>query len=345
MSLAGLVQYNNSSDEDEESPHHPINKTNSSSSEENEKSEESSSSSGEESPSNSKNGNSDRENKVSKITKRRNRLVDMSISAVSDDDQEEEENSSKSVEYSPEKDEESNFSKGYTEYDPRGYPKTPKECMQRAIEMARQVQNMEPGKILIPPPVKKKLDSKSQEKFKDFRSRQEIAGSDFNHNLETRKAFLNPSCYHHLKKLCGVKEFGTNQPPEVFDPQYWRKQPDYQVIQRIQRAEYTRRSAVQAAKEKNTKVEHVVGTAKKSYAAAVAAAVISGSGGGSKPGSRQNSGEPRSKKSKWDKTTSDMNLLASNKARSGYPFSVTTSSNASKTSIPAIGKLGQAHGK
>lgn len=41
---------------------------------------------------------------------------------------------------------------------------------------------------------------------------------DMNKVIQERKDFRNPSIYEKLIQYCGINEFGTNYPPEKYDP-------------------------------------------------------------------------------------------------------------------------------
>ena len=53
-------------------------------------------------------------------------------------------------------------------------------------------------------------------------------GRNTNDEIQRRKAFRNPSIYEKLILHCGIDEFGTNLPPEIFDPNLFRKKDTHE---------------------------------------------------------------------------------------------------------------------
>lgn len=47
-------------------------------------------------------------------------------------------------------------------------------------------------------------------------------GRNMNDEIQKKKSFRNPSIYEKLILHCGIDEFGTNLPPEIFDPNRFR---------------------------------------------------------------------------------------------------------------------------
>lgn len=53
-------------------------------------------------------------------------------------------------------------------------------------------------------------------------------GRDMNDEIQKKKSFRNPSIYEKLILHCGIDEFGTNLPPEIFDPNQFRKKETHE---------------------------------------------------------------------------------------------------------------------
>lgn len=189
---------------------------------------------------------------------------------------------------------------------------------QCVIDYARLWAQTPPDELELPPLSKQECPASLQQKVikqinmygKDDRLVQQI---------KARKDFRNPSIYEKLLIRCKINERGTNIPKEDYNPDFWMKQPTYEDLARVQREVYQKMKE----SEKKTKVEHVTGTAKK-------------------PSSRPSSAEPKTKKSKWDKTSSGDSLAKQaqhNNANAKYPYNVVTTAAANKTSIPGVGQL------
>jgi len=186
-----------------------------------------------------------------------------------------------------------------------------------AVTFTMKLQEMNPDEFELPPEPEGRCSEDLQKKINQLIIKKNKENCSLNKMLQSRKDFRNPSIYDKLLLICKIDERGTNFPKDDFDPDFWNKQPTYEDLARKQREEYAKRD-----KEKKAKVEHVTATAKKSS---------------SRPGSR----EP-AKKSKWDNVGTDSHMLKSMPippVTTKYPFTVTTTSSSSKTSIPALGHL------
>ncbi|KAI1289340.1 SAP30-binding protein [Halotydeus destructor] len=129
--------------------------------------------------------------------------------------------------------------------------------------------------IVIPGPPSGQCPEELTEKV-SMLCRKAMAGQDLNRNIQERKSFRNPSIYEKLVAFCDIDEFGTNYPPETYDPHDWQPTSYYEDLARQQKEEMDRH---EKEKKEKSKVDFVTGTVKK--------ATVSGSL------------EPK-RKSKWD---------------------------------------------
>lgn len=73
----------------------------------------------------------------------------------------------------------------------------------------------------LPPEPKGKCAPELQEKINTFYERMRTHNLDMTRVIEERKDFRNPSIYEKLIQFCDIDEFGTNYPPEIYDPLRW----------------------------------------------------------------------------------------------------------------------------
>lgn len=76
--------------------------------------------------------------------------------------------------------------------------------------------------IQIPEAPNKQCSNELTQKVIDFHNKMK-QGMDMNKSIHSRKAFRNPSIYEKLISFCNIDEFGTNLPPEIFDPNQFRE--------------------------------------------------------------------------------------------------------------------------
>lgn len=183
-----------------------------------------------------------------------------------------------------------------------------------ALAFAKKIQNLQgEDDIELPPEPDGVCSPALQSKIKMLYEKKIRGGENLIYAIQSRKDFRNPSIYEKFLLLLGIEERGTNFPKSDFDPDFWRKQPSYADLSRVQREDMAKRE-----KEKKTKVEFVTGTAKK-------------------PNSRPGSSEP-AKRTKWDKPAPGVD------ASRVVPI-ITSQNNASLSassvtkSIPAVGDL------
>uniref|UniRef100_A0A1B6DMQ4 SAP30-binding protein n=1 Tax=Clastoptera arizonana TaxID=38151 RepID=A0A1B6DMQ4_9HEMI len=149
-------------------------------------------------------------------------------------------------------------------------------------ESERQKSNVEGNDdIQLPPEPSGRCSNELQDKISRYYDKMVTSGLDMNYIIQQRKDFRNPSIYEKLIQFCSIKEFGTNYSPEIYDPLRWGKESYYEELAKVQKTEMDRR---EKERKEKTKVEFVVGTAKRST-------------GGSNPGSET---DDKKRKTKWD---------------------------------------------
>lgn len=134
---------------------------------------------------------------------------------------------------------------------------------------------------LLPPEPSGCCSRELQEKVANLVRDRLRTGADMNGQLKNRKHFRNPSIYEKLLGYCNINEFGTNCPPELYDPTIWGEQSFYEELAKVQKEDMERR---EKERKERTKVEVVTVTKK----------LDSSSSAASGDASKQN------KRSKWD---------------------------------------------
>ncbi|XP_037073046.1 SAP30-binding protein-like [Pollicipes pollicipes] len=112
---------------------------------------------------------------------------------------------------------------------------------------------------LIPSEPAGRCSKDLQEMVAKLCQERERTGADMNDRLRSHKDFRNPSIYEKLITFCDIDEFGTNYPPELYDPSIWGKQSYYDDLARVQKEDMERR---EKERKERTKVEVVTGTKK-----------------------------------------------------------------------------------
>ncbi|KAI9576049.1 hypothetical protein GQX74_013749 [Glossina fuscipes] len=112
----------------------------------------------------------------------------------------------------------------------------------------------------LPPEAKSKPLPELTEKVKHLYEKMETSNMDMNCVIQQRKEFRNPSIYEKLIQFCDINEFGTNYPPEVYDPLRWGPESYYEELDRMQRVEMTKR---QKERKDKDKIEQVSALARK----------------------------------------------------------------------------------
>lgn len=112
----------------------------------------------------------------------------------------------------------------------------------------------------LPPEPKSKPLPELTEKIKQLYEKMETNNMDMNRIIQQRKEFRNPSIYEKLIQFCDINEFGTNYPPEIYDPLQWGNESFYEELARVQKNEMVKR---QKEKKDTDKIEQVSALARK----------------------------------------------------------------------------------
>ena len=112
-------------------------------------------------------------------------------------------------------------------------------------------------KFSLPPEPKGKPSADSVEHINNLFKKMESSNMDMNQIIQQRKEFRNPSIYDKLIQFCDINEFGTNYPPEVYDPLQWGKAGDYQELARLQDIEMLKRQKERKDTDKTEQAKKV----------------------------------------------------------------------------------------
>lgn len=112
----------------------------------------------------------------------------------------------------------------------------------------------------LPPEPKGKCPQELQEKINLLHEKMKLHNMDMNRVIQERKEFRNPSIYEKLISFCDINEFGTNYPPEIYDPLQWGPESFYEELAKAQKIEMDRR---EKDRKDNSKVELALAAAKK----------------------------------------------------------------------------------
>lgn len=93
----------------------------------------------------------------------------------------------------------------------------------------------------LPPEPKGKCAVELQDKINLLYEKMKNTNMDMNRVIQERKEFRNPSIYEKLIQFCDINEFGTNYPPEIYDPLQWGPESYYEELAKAQKVEMDRR--------------------------------------------------------------------------------------------------------
>jgi hypothetical protein len=79
-------------------------------------------------------------------------------------------------------------------------------------------------------------------------------------DIQQSRNFRNPYLSENLIQFCGINEFGSNYPAQVYDHSRWEKKPSYEDLARRQNAEMDRRAKERKDKKK---VQFLSGTKRR----------------------------------------------------------------------------------
>ncbi|XP_013410616.1 SAP30-binding protein [Lingula anatina] len=187
-----------------------------------------------------------------------------------------------------------------------------------ASSLSRSVQHLSEDEIQIPPEPPGRCSRELQDRIAGLFDLMNRTGVDMNDKIQREKDFRNPSIYAKLVEFCEIDEKGTNYPPDIFDPHFWGKESYYDELAKVQKVEMDKK---EREKKEKTKVEFVVGTAKKS----------------TEP-------DDKKRKSKWDAQPQVLSTarptVITTTVLNPPVVSVTTSSTGAKTTvISAVGSI------
>lgn len=159
------------------------------------------------------------------------------------------------------------------------------------ISFHRTLEGLSPDEIVIPPEPKGQCSRELREKIAKYHARM-LVGDDMIGTIERRKDFRNPSIYEKLIAYCDIDEFGSNYPPELYDPHKYGPESYYEKLNDKQKEEMDKYE-----KEKKDKIRVEVVTATVNRPKSVASS---------------SSSDQKAKKSKWDdpKNSSNAALAA-----------------------------------
>uniref|UniRef100_A0A1I8NTW2 SAP30-binding protein n=1 Tax=Stomoxys calcitrans TaxID=35570 RepID=A0A1I8NTW2_STOCA len=112
----------------------------------------------------------------------------------------------------------------------------------------------------LPPEPKGKPLPELTDKINQLYEKMETNNMDMNRIIQQRKEFRNPSIYEKLIQFCDINEFGTNYPPEIYDPLQWGVESFYEELALVQKNEMVKR---QKEKKDSGKIEQVSALARK----------------------------------------------------------------------------------
>lgn len=107
-----------------------------------------------------------------------------------------------------------------------------------------------------PPPPTGPPDPALIEKIKEYHEFKR-SGRSINRNLRKLKSFQNPDILGKLVKHCNIQQYGSNYPPELFNPYGYKDTDFYEQIGKSQEQLAINR---QEAQSKRTRVEFVSGS-------------------------------------------------------------------------------------
>jgi len=116
--------------------------------------------------------------------------------------------------------------------------------------------------VKLPPEPAGNCSRELQEKIEKMWRRKVEEKIDFNHMIQNKKAFRNPSIYEKLILHLNIDELGTNFPPELYDGHLFGKESYYEELAKQQKIEMDKREKAAEQKKKmgDPKVKEGVST-------------------------------------------------------------------------------------
>ncbi|ALC42040.1 CG2063, partial [Drosophila busckii] len=115
-------------------------------------------------------------------------------------------------------------------------------------------------KFQLPPEPKGNPPPELVAKITKMYTKMRQTNMDMNRVIQDRKEFRNPSIYDKLISFCDINEFGTNYPPEIYDPLQWGEESYYEALSAVQKTEMVKR---QKDRKDLDKVEQATALARK----------------------------------------------------------------------------------
>lgn len=109
----------------------------------------------------------------------------------------------------------------------------------------------------LPPRPKGRCAPELQEKVNTLYDKVKNEGINMNKFIQERKSFRNPSIYEKLIEYCDLNEYGTNFPPQIYDPTRWGKESFYDELAKVQKTEMEKREKERKEKTKVYIVLHL----------------------------------------------------------------------------------------
>ncbi|KAH8365314.1 hypothetical protein KR084_009248 [Drosophila pseudotakahashii] len=162
-------------------------------------------------------------------------------------------------------------------------------------------------KFQLPPEPKGKPSAELVAKITKMYTKMRQTNMDMNRVIQDRKEFRNPSIYDKLISFCDINEFGTNYPPEIYDPLQWGEESYYESLAAVQKTEMLKR---QKDRKDMDKVEQATALARKVEE------------------------EAKKRKSKWDQPAPSSTVV-----KPTLPALTTTVTGTKGTVISAFGSL------
>jgi len=116
--------------------------------------------------------------------------------------------------------------------------------------------------VKLPPEPSGNCSRELQDKIEKMWRRKVEEKIDFNHMIQNKKAFRNPSIYEKLILHLNIDELGTNFPPELYDGHLFGKESYYEELAKQQKIEMDKRekAAEQKKKSGDAKIKEAITT-------------------------------------------------------------------------------------
>ncbi|XP_072045031.1 SAP30-binding protein-like [Amphiura filiformis] len=169
---------------------------------------------------------------------------------------------------------------------------------------AESIKNKPSDEVTLPPEPKGRCSKQLQEKI--IRCYRKY--DNMNPKIQNNKEFRNPSIYEKLISYLSIDQLGTNYPKEMYDPHVWEESSYYEALSKAQKEDMAKR---EKEKKEKTKVEFVMGMAKKPLPVdQQLKQVASSSSAGASTAQILGEEPERKRKSKWGMQTNPQLLAA-----------------------------------